>query len=111
MIHAIFAMISGNLKLKRYLNACRIPDDADRNNRFAYEGKSYDRELFVKLVCRDFSRLTAKECLREAKALVDGLENSRHPELDRAYLEAFRRTLENRTDAMVKKEETIKCSR
>ena len=108
MIQALFAIISGNLKLKRYLNACRQPDDADRTNCFIYEGRRYDRELFVELVCRDFNKLTAEECLRESKALADGLENSRHPELDRTYLEAFRRTLEGKTDLLGKKEETPK---
>ncbi len=95
MFHALFAIISGNRKLKRYLKECRLPEDAGRVDVFLHEGCWYDREKFVELVRPDFSRLTVKEQVLEVKALAEGLERSVHPELDRAYIEAFRRNLEN----------------
>ena len=94
MIHAVAAIISGHLKLRKYLKICRIPEGTDLTDRFSYRGGLYDREKFIELVCRDFRRLTEKECLQEAKALVDRLGHSEHPELDLTYIEAFRRILE-----------------
>ena len=94
MIHALIAIVTGNIKLRQYLKTCLLTEKTDERECFSYRGRFYDLDKFVELVRQDFSRLTVQDRLTEVKALVDGLENSVHPELDRAYIEAYRQTLE-----------------
>lgn len=98
MIHELRAIVTGNLKLWKYLRECRLDEDSGVRDRFSYKDRFYDRERFVELVKEDFGRLDLKDRLTEVKGLVEGLERSPNRELDLAYIEAYRRTLEGEID-------------
>ncbi len=98
MFHALRAIVTGNLKLWKYLRDCRLDGAGDGREIFSYKDRIYDRERFVELVRQDFSRLELQDRLVEVKALVDGLDRSPNRELDLAYIEAYRRTLEGKID-------------
>ena len=98
MFHALRAILTGNLKLWKYLRACRLEEAGDGLDVFSYKDRIYDREKFVELVRQDFSRLEVRDRLTEVKGLVEGLDRSPNRELDLAYIEAYRRTLEGIID-------------
>ena len=98
MFHALRAILTGNRKLWKYLRTCRLEEAGDGLDVFSYKDRIYDREKFVELVRQDFSRLEVQDRLTEVKGLVDGLDRSPNIELDLAYIEAYRRTLEGIID-------------
>lgn len=100
MIREAIAVISGGMKFRRYLKACRLSDDpdaepADRKSdppdTFNYKGGRYDREKFTELVSREFEKLSERDILLGAKEIAENIDRSSNRGLDMAYIEAYRR--------------------
>ena len=96
MIPAMIAMIIGNIKFKIILKKCLIVDSSTNIELFEYKGKTYDRNKFIQLLAESLenSGLSKKSLRRKLEEYQSGLINSKTPDLDLAFIEAYKMVIE-----------------
>lgn len=92
IIQVIIAWIIANIKLKSMLKKCLIVDTSTDVEMFEYKGKVYDKKKFIELKVKSlqYSGISQSNLKKTLEEYESGLVNSKHPDLDMAFIEAYK---------------------
>lgn len=92
MLQAIIAMIIANIKFKSMLKKCLIVDTSTDVEMFEYKGKVYDKKKFIELKVESlqYSGISQRKLKKTLEEYESGLVKSKHPDLDMAFIEAYK---------------------
>lgn len=97
MISAMIAMIIGNIKFKRILKKCLVVDPSSADiDLFEYKGNAYDKNKFIELQAESLedSGISQKNLKKRLEEYQSGLITSKTPDLDMAFIEAYKKVIE-----------------
>ena len=95
MISSIIAMIIGNIQFRKMLKNCLIVEQCAEIELFEYKGKLYNKRKFIDLKIDSLKRsgISKKNLKKVLEQYENGLVNSKTPDLDMAFIEAYKTVL------------------
>ncbi len=92
MLSAIITMLIEYIKFRIMVKKCLIEDGSAVEEVFEYKGRKYDKRKFVQLKVESLEQagLSQRLLKKHLKEYEDNLSTSKTPDLDMAFIEAFR---------------------